>query len=916
MKKTSSFIFVFAVLQFAFSQQMHIKKPNFNSFGKDEKSVPALLKKLTSEKAKQHPEFGVLPFNAQCKECVELIDKRSMNTRLFVDPQNANHTYSQSSYFAMHYQNFEGDVWHTIDHRLRPDANNTGIYSAPNQPAPTKCNMNKKSASVTVRGMEFEFSKNLSMYFFDDNNVYTQTVAGNYSDYSVGEEGLRVKNIWNGIDMEQLFRAGEVENFYVIPAPLQIPIQHGWMVIEDHFTIPAGYTFSESRYGDHIEGGKYFRGDYELKDETGETVITYSKSVYVDAIAYGMPGIYELVRNGNDCTLRTLVPVEWLNKADNVYPIQIDPTVSGVTKIGDFRQTGLPSANQGFTTKPASCDYTMTVQVPGGNIITNAYVDLEYQLTYDNTCGTPPLPPPFCTFSQVTQEVMNTDCGTTTGKLICNPANPPFTGTCTTDSNLVPGASALLINSWNPFYLQCIAPQCPDYIIHFTLKNQDSVCGDVCGYLCARGNMWRMTVEACGLSGFITQDVNQICAGAPVTYTAHPSCEVPGAHYAWVYNNGNNVDTIYGTNIFVNNPTADDDVFCFIIDTCGSWVQTNNLTVDIVPAPPADAGLDARLCEGGIATIGGNPTTLNGINISWIGDSPTSTSYLSSTTAANPQVNIPSGTVGNFFYVVHCSDITCYREDTVIVTSTANPVAQIDSSGATVFCANQTVTLSIVGNFPSVIWNTGSTANSITVSQAGNYFAIVTDANGCKDTSNIITISNISVPTVHVFPDTTVTYGSSVALTTDVNLGSASIDSFTWYPAINISCIDCQSPVVTPQNEFQYYGLIIHSGGCSASDSALIRVILPNNYYIPNAFTPNGDGNNDNFFIQSQAGVEVLEFEVFNRWGEKVFDNLVPWDGTYKGKPSPPGVYVYLFKLKLFGAEQFLFRKGSVTLIR
>jgi gliding motility-associated-like protein len=152
-------------------------------------------------------------------------------------------------------------------------------------------------------------------------------------------------------------------------------------------------------------------------------------------------------------------------------------------------------------------------------------------------------------------------------------------------------------------------------------------------------------------------------------------------------------------------------------------------------------------------------------------------------------------------------------------------------------------------------------------------------------------------------------------LYTDLNLNSSVVDSFMWSPNANISCIYCANPYASPTND-QYYSVVVHAGGCTVSDSALVRVILPNNFFIPNAFTPNGDGNNDNFYIQSQGGVKVVLFQVFNRIGEKVHEGSYPWDGTYKNKPAPAGVYVYIFKIGLYGDSYALFRKGSVTMIR
>lgn len=112
-----------------------------------------------------------------------------------------------------------------------------------------------------------------------------------------------------------------------------------------------------------------------------------------------------------------------------------------------------------------------------------------------------------------------------------------------------------------------------------------------------------------------------------------------------------------------------------------------------------------------------------------------------------------------------------------------------------------------------------------------------------------------------------------------------------------------------------YFTLTVFSDGCAYSDSAYIDLIFPEDYFIPNAFTPNGDGVNDLFQIYSAGGIRVVELLIYNRWGEKVYDGVGPWDGRYKDKYVPPGVYSYYFLLELFngsGAKE----KGSVTVVR
>ena len=551
MKRALGLLVCVLCLSAVYAQQMQVKVPRFDGFATDQKFVSRELDKVASAAAKTHPEYGFLPYNAPCTTCVELPDKRTMFSRTFIDSNNAKHFYSQQSYFPLHYKVKDNGPWMLIDTRLAPDAQHPGVYMAPKQPVVTKCDLNRKSTSIIYRGFEFESNRDLRMYFLDEGVEMSKPELGDYSKYQVGKEGLMVHDIWKGIDMQQLFSSGEIETNYIINSPLQVPVSKGWMVIEDHFTLPAGYTIVEHA-GSHYENG-YYSGDYVIVNEQGGNVVLYSKPVYIDAKAFGMHGMYKLIKDGNDYTIQTLVPVSWLKGTDNTYPLLIDPTVSGVVDTGTFSTTTPQQyVGMGFTTRAlGSCNYSMTDVVPGGNMLTKAYVDMEYHLTYSDSCGHPAEAAPYCTFTQVVQEVLNDWCHTTSGGLGCNPALPPFTGTCTTDPLLVPGAGKIDITSFNPSYLACIAPQCPDYYIHFTLKNTDSVCGDVCGYLCATGHMWRMTVEACGLDGSIIQNKTRVCAGQSAIFTAIPNCGVPPYHYVWTPDGGNTFDTIYGTTNYV-----------------------------------------------------------------------------------------------------------------------------------------------------------------------------------------------------------------------------------------------------------------------------------------------------------------------------------------------------------------------------
>jgi gliding motility-associated-like protein len=102
------------------------------------------------------------------------------------------------------------------------------------------------------------------------------------------------------------------------------------------------------------------------------------------------------------------------------------------------------------------------------------------------------------------------------------------------------------------------------------------------------------------------------------------------------------------------------------------------------------------------------------------------------------------------------------------------------------------------------------------------------------------------------------------------------------------------------------------------SVSNTVSVEKPLRLYAPNAFSPDGDGINDVFEIKGQ-GVEEMELEIYNRWGQMVYrsDNLaLAWNGEYKGKESPLGTYVYQVKAVNVSGNITIAKKGSVVLVR
>src|SRR5207253_101782 len=145
---------------------------------------------------------------------------------------------------------------------------------------------------------------------------------------------------------------------------------------------------------------------------------------------------------------------------------------------------------------------------------------------------------------------------------------------------------------------------------------------------------------------------------------------------------------------------------------------------------------------------------------------------------------------------------------------------------------------------------------------------------------------------------------------------------FVWSPAETLSCYTCSSTTASPNETTRYYITITDIDGCSRKDSILVTVIenCTLELYVPNAFSPNGDGENDVLYVKTRNNncIRSMIFEIYDRWGNRVFESkdiLIGWNGKRNGKEYDPDVFVYNLKATLTNRTS-LYKKGNVSLIR
>ncbi|MEJ7610801.1 MAG: gliding motility-associated C-terminal domain-containing protein [Ferruginibacter sp.] len=254
------------------------------------------------------------------------------------------------------------------------------------------------------------------------------------------------------------------------------------------------------------------------------------------------------------------------------------------------------------------------------------------------------------------------------------------------------------------------------------------------------------------------------------------------------------------------------------------------------------------------------------------------------------------------------------------------PIQMLNGPGDTL-CRGQAALLSVAGA-ASYTWSpsaglSATTGRMVSASPTTTttYTAVGYDGKNCfTDTATFI-VKVYPIPTVSAGADKTVNVGQTVTLMPVV---SPDVNSVIWSPRTGIVTNIYPAIAVKPTMDMQYKVAVSNAGGCTAAATVNIHVLCNGaNVFIPNTFSPNGDGANDVFFARGTGLFTIKDARIFNRWGEEIYakynfsanDAAAGWNGTYKGQPALPDVYVYMFDI-LCENNTTLIYKGNITLIK
>ncbi len=470
------------------------------------------------------------------------------------------------------------------------------------------------------------------------------------------------------------------------------------------------------------------------------------------------------------------------------------------------------------------------------------------------------------------------------------------------------------INTFNPAQLDT-----GTYLVRYAV----SVAG------CTASDEQYITVNAPANSGIALAPV-QVCVGTDTIISLADLLQGEDAGGTWTEapaptSSGGAFNANLGSFRTVNQQPGT-YVFRYNIDAPGSCPDTRTTVNVTIPVPPlADAGEDLELnCLLDMVTIGGAAETGSNIRYNWTAanGSPIAINNIALTEVTQPDT---------YTLVVTNTTTGCSADDAVTV------MADITKPSATLqlkqLTCNQTrdggIRVTATGEAPfTYALNDGTfgAKNEFQSLLPGNYTITVRDQNGCDTTlqAELLQPENLDIDLqADALGETpTVPRGDSVQLTILSSKPTDQLTNIVWSPD-SIGCATCTTTFVKPEFSSTYSVRVTDANGCMATAQLQVFVQQIERIFVPTAFSPNGDGVNDMFYINAGQEVQQIKrFFILNRWGTMVYsrsnfqanDPNFGWDGIFNGTRVQIGVYVYVAEVEMAGGELVVV-KGDVTVV-
>jgi len=392
------------------------------------------------------------------------------------------------------------------------------------------------------------------------------------------------------------------------------------------------------------------------------------------------------------------------------------------------------------------------------------------------------------------------------------------------------------------------------------------------------------------------------------------SNDIPVSQWRWDFGNGHHassqvpaLQTFAAAGSFVVQLTATGNNGC-------KKTITKNIAAN--PIPNIRISGNSGICKGANTTL-----TASGADSYWWQSANGSMSCTGcSATLVSPQAT-------TLYKVTGANQFGCDASDSILV-KVAQPI-QLSSNSTASVCAGSKTQLSASGA-DVYEWSPSTGLSSIASaspyaqpSVATTYRVIGKDALGCFSDTAFVAVSISASPTVDAGQDKTITGGTVTELTAVISTDATHI---SWSPTGNIFRNDGRSITVKPVATTEYTVQAKNTAGCTATDKVMVTVDnagATGSLFIPNTFSPNGDGANDIFYARAGSSIRINRIKIMNREGAVVFEKYncytndisAGWDGTARG--SRLAIDVYMYAVEVVGADgKPKVISGNVSLVR